>query len=186
MSVDGRELRRIAGRYPTGVTVVTTTSDGRPCGLTVNSFASVSLDPPLILVSIAHKARAHACIEATGRFAVNVLAEGQEEVARVFASTSEAKFEGLSHRTSALGDPILDGVHAWLDCEVAKRHGGGSTHTIYVARVVAMGEGTGRPLIFYSGAYRALGSPGSADRGAEADAEGTRSSTQARGRALPD
>jgi 3-hydroxy-9,10-secoandrosta-1,3,5(10)-triene-9,17-dione monooxygenase reductase component len=156
MTVDGGDLRRVAGRFPTGVTVVTSTHDGRPCGLTVNSFASVSLDPPLVLVCLSRAARAFACIDAAGHFAVNVLADGQERLARLFASTAADKFAGLDHRPSPRGDPILVGVHAWMDCDVVERHPGGRTHTIYVGRVTALAAGTGRPLLFHAGRYGAL------------------------------
>ncbi|MDE3112500.1 MAG: flavin reductase family protein [Chloroflexota bacterium] len=155
--VEAQELRRVAGHFPTGVTVVTATHGGRPCGMTVNSFASVSLEPPLVLVCLAHAARAYACVDAAGRFAVNVLAEGQEAVARAFASKVEDKFADVAYRTSPHGSPILDGAHAWLDCEVVARHPGGRTHTIYVARVVALAAGRGHPLVFHAGQYRGLG-----------------------------
>ncbi len=156
MTVDPNELRRVAGRFPTGVAVVTTTHDGRPCGLTVNSFASVSLDPPLVLVCVSQAARAFACIDAESRFTVNVLAEGQDAVARLFASTASDKFEQLGYRPSSRGDPVIDGVHAWLDCEVVARHPGGRTHTIYVALVTALADGMGRPLVFHGGRYGGL------------------------------
>jgi 3-hydroxy-9,10-secoandrosta-1,3,5(10)-triene-9,17-dione monooxygenase reductase component len=156
--VDADSLRRVAGHFVTGVAVVTTVHEGRPCGLTVNSFTSVSLDPPLVLVSVARSARAYRCIEAEGRFAVNVLSEGQEEIARLFASkAAEDKFGGLAQRASPHGFPILDGAHAWLDCEVVARHPGGNTHTIYVARVTALGSTAGRPLVFYGSRYVGLG-----------------------------
>lgn len=157
-AVDADTLRRVAGHFPTGVTVVTTVHDGRPCGLTVNSFTSVSLDPPLVLVCVARSARAYACIDAEGRFTVNVLSEGQEPIARLFASkVAENKFSDLAHRPSPHGFPILDGAHAWLDSEVVARHPGGNTHTIYVARVTALATGAGRPLIFHAGRYSGLG-----------------------------
>lgn len=155
--VDARALRRVAGHFPTGVTVVTATHEGRPCGLTVNSFTSVSLEPPLVLVCLARSARAYACVDAEGRFAVNILAQGQEEIARVFASNSEDKFSEVAYRLSPHGSPIIDGVHAWLDCEVVARQPGGRTHVIYVARVGALAAGRGRPLVFHAGRYRALG-----------------------------
>ncbi|MBI2323673.1 MAG: flavin reductase [Chloroflexi bacterium] len=157
MTVAPDDLRRVAGRFPTGVAVVTTTHEGRPCGLTVNSFASVSLDPPLVLVCVSQAARAFKCIDAEGRFTVNVLAEGQDALARLFASTVSDKFADVAHRPSPHGDPVLDGVHAWFDCEVVARHGGGRTHTIYVARVTALAEGSGRPLVFHGGKYGGLG-----------------------------
>lgn len=156
MTVDAGELRRVAGRFPTGVAVVSTTHEGRPCGLTVNSFASVSLDPPLVLVCVSRAARAFACVDAEGRFTVNVLAEGQDALARLFGSTASDKFADIGHRPSPHGDPIIDGVHAWLDCEVVARHEGGRTHTIYVARVTALADGTGRPLVFHGGRYGGL------------------------------
>ncbi len=162
-TVDADALRRVAGHFPTGVTVVTTIHDGRPCGLTVNSFTSVSLDPPLVLVCVARSARAYACIDAEGRFTVNVLSERQEAIARLFSSKdAEDKFGGLAHRPSPHGFPILDGAHAWLDCEVVARHPGGDTHAIYVARVTALATGTGGPLIFHAGKYTGLG--GATDR----------------------
>lgn len=156
MTVEGADLRRIAGRFPTGVAVVTATHDGRPCGLTVNSFASVSLDPPLVLVCLSQAARALECVEASGRFTVNVLAEGQEHLARLFASLETDKFAGLDHHASPGGGPVLAGVHAWLDCEVVARHPGGRTHTIFVARVTAFAAGGGRPLVFHAGSYTRL------------------------------
>lgn len=156
--VDGPTLRRIAGHFPTGVTIVTTLHEGRPCGLTVNSFASVSLDPPTVLICLGHTARAYTCVEATGRFAVNVLAEHQEAIARVFADkTIEEKFAGLRHGPSPGGQPLLEGIHAWLDCEVTARHPGGRTHTIFVARVTAVGVGEGQPLLFHLGTYGRIG-----------------------------
>ncbi len=156
MTVDAADLRRVAGRFPTGVALVTTLHDGRPCGLTVNSFASVSLDPPLVLVCVSQAARAFECIDSQGHFTVNVLAEGQDALARLFASTVSDKFADLAYRPSVRGDPIIDGVHAWLDCEVVARHAGGRTHTIYVARVTALAEGGGRPLVFHAGRYGGL------------------------------
>lgn len=152
-AVDGRSLRRVAGRFATGVTVVTSVHAGRPCGITVNSFASVSLEPPLVLISVARKARAHACLEASGAFAVNVLAEGQEDLARLFASLAEDKFTGLAYRLSPGGQPLLRGIHAWLDCAVVERRPGGRTHTLFTAEVTALGSGRGRPLLFHGSAY---------------------------------
>lgn len=157
-AVEGVVLRRVAGYFPTGVTIVTTVHDGRPCGLTVNSFTSVSLDPPLVLVCLGHTARANTCVAATGRFAVNVLAEDQVAIARVFADKAvEDKFAGLRYRLSPAGQPLLEGIHAWLDCEVTSRHAGGRTHTIYVALVTAVGIGEGRPLLFHHGTYGRIG-----------------------------
>ena len=155
-AVDPLALRRIAGRFATGVTVVTTVHRDSLCGITVNSFTTVSLRPPLVLISIAKKARAHACLEGSGRFAVNILAEGQDHLARLFASLAEDKFAGLRYRLSPSGQPLLTGTHAWLDCEVVSRRSGGRTHTLYTASVTAVGAGRGRPLIFHRRAYASI------------------------------
>jgi flavin reductase (DIM6/NTAB) family NADH-FMN oxidoreductase RutF len=149
------DLRRVGGRFVTGVTVVTAQHENEPCGLTVNSFATVSLEPPLLLVSISKKARAYRCIDAAGHFAVNVLSEDQEAISRLFASTAEGKFARLVYRPSPRGDPLLDGIIAWLDCEIVARYPGG-THTIFVGRVTALWAGEGRPLLFHSGTYTRL------------------------------
>jgi len=154
--LEGPDLRRIAGHFPTGVAVVTAHRAGAPCGLTVNSFTTVSLEPPLILVCIARHARAHACMAEARRFAVNVLAEDQEDLARLFASLAEDKFAGLAYSLSPGGAPLLQGSHAWLDCEEVGRHDGGRTHDIVVGRVTAGAAGRGRPLAFYASRYARL------------------------------
>jgi 3-hydroxy-9,10-secoandrosta-1,3,5(10)-triene-9,17-dione monooxygenase reductase component len=156
-AIDPGTLRKVAGRFATGVTVVTAVHNGKPCGITVNSFTSVSLEPPLVLIAVAKKARAYACLEATGRFAVNVLSDAQEGIARLFASLAEDKFAGLRYRSSPGGQPLLAGIHAWLDCEITERHPGGRTHTVFTARVTAIGAGRGRPLLFHRRAYRRIG-----------------------------
>lgn len=129
--------------------------EGRPCGLTVSSFTSVSLEPPLVLVCIARTARACACFEAARGSAVNVLAEDQERISRLFARLAEDKFREIADRPSPAGHPLLDGAHAWLDCEVVARYEGG-THAIYVARVTDLGIGTGLPPIFHRVHYARL------------------------------
>lgn len=155
--VDPLELRQVSGHFATGVTIVTASRDGKPCGLTVNSFTSLSLDPPLVLVCVNRTARSYPCLEAAGQFAVNVLAQGQEELSRRFASQEEGKFSGLSfHAGAATGAPILDGVHAWLECRVLERFPGGNTHTVLIGSVEALGAGAGEPLLFYGGRYAAL------------------------------
>lgn len=152
----GADLRRIAGHFPTGVAVVTARLAGVPCGLTVNSFTTVSLDPPLVLVCIARHARAHPCLAQARRFGVNVLAEDQEDLARLFASLTEDKFAGIAYGLSPGGAPLLEGSHAWLDCEEVARHEGGRTHDIVVGRVTAGAAGRGRPLAFHASRYARL------------------------------
>jgi flavin reductase (DIM6/NTAB) family NADH-FMN oxidoreductase RutF len=155
LTVDGSDLRRVAGAFATGVTVVTARHAGAPCGLTVNSFASVSLEPPLVLVCISRAARAQGCIEASGGFAVNVLAADQEPIARLFASLEEDKFAAVEHRPSPRGNPLIAGACAWLDCEIVASHPGG-THTIHVGRVTALESTSRPPLVFHRGRYALL------------------------------
>lgn len=155
--IDPVELRRVWGHFATGVTIVTASREGTPCGLTVNSFTSFSLEPPLVLICLNRSARSYPCVEEAGRFAVNVLERGQEELSRRFASREEeGKFAGLSFRPGAkTGAPILDGVHAWLECRVLERFPGG-THTVFVASVESLWAGEGEPLLFHRGRYATL------------------------------
>lgn len=157
MTISGADLRRTAGYFATGVTILTTLHEGQPHGLTVSSFASVSLDPPTILACLAQHARTKAMVDATRRFAVNLLAEDQEDVSRLFASKDEDKFGRIRTRPSPAGQPLLEGILAWLDCQVVARHPGGNTHTIYVAVVTSFGIGDGQPLLFYRGGYTRVG-----------------------------
>ena len=154
-ALDRLELRRVAGYFATGVAVVTSERDRAPCGLTVNSFTSLSLDPPLVLVCFDRGARSLPCVDVAGRFAVNVLAEGQEDLSRLFASKEEQKFTTVRTRPGATGLPLLVGAHAYLECTVTERHDGGD-HVIFIGRVDAVSAGEGRPLLFYRGRYDGL------------------------------
>ena len=155
--VDQAELRRVSGYFATGVTIVTASREGTPCGLTVNSFTSLSLDPRLVLVCVNRNARSYPCLEAAEHFAVNVIARGQVELSRRFASQEKDKFAGLSFHAGALtGAPILGGVHAWLECRVLERFPGGNTHTVFIGSVEAVGTGVGEPLLYYRGSYAGL------------------------------
>jgi flavin reductase (DIM6/NTAB) family NADH-FMN oxidoreductase RutF len=152
--MEAAEFRRILGHWVSGVSVVATrTGDSKLCGLTVNAFASVSLDPPLILVCVEHGADSHDCIRRAGFFSVNVLDETQERIARRFATWEvETKFEGLAFHTEVTGAPILDDVLAWIDCRVYAEHSAGD-HTIFVGEVVAGDARNGEPLVYYRGGY---------------------------------
>lgn len=155
MPIDPTAFRMILGHYATGVAVVTTREpgDGGPRGLTVNAFASVSLDPPLVLVCVDLGSETHDPIGANGRFAVNVLAEGGAALADRFAGRGGTeKFEGVSWREEATGSPVLDEALAWVDCTLWARYPGGD-HTIFVGEVVAGGVREGEPLLYYRGGY---------------------------------
>ncbi len=139
--------------------------EGRPTGLTASAFASVSLDPPLVLVCVAHKAQAYPAILAAGRFAVNILSTTQEAVSRRFASSSLSgaeKFEGSDYRQGALGLPLLKDALAELECTVIHAYPGGD-HTIFVARVDAAdcrADAGLEPMLYYRGQYSHLHPPG--------------------------
>ena len=154
---DARRFRETVGAFATGVTVVTATGPQGPAGLTTNAFTSLSLDPQLVLVCFDDASRTLPVIRATGRFAVNVLRAGQEDVAAVFASRRVAaeKFAEVTHE-EADGLPVLDGALAWLACDLVELVPGGD-HTIGVGRVTAMhADRAGDPLVFFRGAYVGL------------------------------
>ncbi len=158
--VDSRSFRTVMGQFATGVTVITLNAGGRLRGMTANSFTSVSLDPPLLLVCVDRHASLHDLIDEAGGFAVNILAEDQIEVSRIFAARGEhnTPMAGVPHRLSGRGAPILDGVIAWVDCRVEHTYPGGD-HTIVVGRVESMGmeRPEAPPLVFAAGQYRLLG-----------------------------
>ncbi|HEV2767299.1 MAG TPA: flavin reductase family protein [Acidimicrobiales bacterium] len=146
-------LRQVLGRFPTGVVVVTASDGVVPYGLSVNSFTSVSLDPPLIAFCADRRSGSWAAIRRSGAFCVNVLAEDQEAVSRVFATRGAEKFGGVGWSPAPSGSPLLDGVLAWMDCRIETVHDGGD-HEICVGRVDQLGvERDEGPLVFYRGGY---------------------------------
>ncbi|HET9150514.1 MAG TPA: flavin reductase family protein [Gemmatimonadales bacterium] len=150
-------FRQLLGRFATGVAVVTTTGpDDVPIGMTANSVASVSLSPPLVLICIERSAALHDLLLAAPRFAVNVLAEDQEELSRRFATPDVARFDGVGYRLSERGLALLDGAVAHIECEQEAAHAAGD-HTILLGRVVAGDAHEHRPLLYFRGGYTALG-----------------------------
>ena len=147
------EFRRVLGHFASGVTIVTTCdTDGRPTGLTASAFTSVSLDPPLILICVDHKSQTHAPLCERGRFAVNVLAADQEALSRKFATTRLDKFDGVAHRMTELGVPVIEGALVQLECVTVSRHEAGD-HTILVGRVEQTNAIEAQPLLYYRGQY---------------------------------
>ena len=146
-----RALKRAFGAYPTGVTVVTTFEGGEPRGFTANSFTSVSIDPPLLLVCHDNRAGSAAAFRAATGFAVNVLASDQEAMAMRFAKPGDDKFGGLDWRAGE-GGPILPGVAAWLDCAHEATHPGGD-HAILVGRVLTHEDAGADPLAYWRGRF---------------------------------
>lgn len=141
------------GCFATGVTVVTTVSpDGSPTGMTVNSFSSVSLDPPLVSVCIDRGAEMHATLSGASGFVINILGSEQESVSRHFAQSHPDRFDGIAHHAGSGGHPILEGVLAYIECH---RHASmeAGDHTVFLGHVVGGGCHGGRPLLFYQGGY---------------------------------
>ncbi|WP_291999573.1 flavin reductase family protein [Caldivirga sp.] len=135
MVITGEELKAILRNYPTGVTVVTTVNNGEYYGLTVNSFTSVSLDPPLVLVALDKKVGSHKAINESGIYAVNILPYDMKDVAIRFATAPrEERFKGLRIITAKTGSPIIDGSIAYLDCRVVARYDAGD-HTLFIGQV---------------------------------------------------
>ncbi|PYO21564.1 MAG: flavin reductase [Candidatus Rokuibacteriota bacterium] len=150
------EFRRVLSHFATGVTIVTTRdTDGRPTGLTVSAFCSVSLDPPQVLVCVDHKSQSYPALRDRDRFAVNFLGERHEDVSRRFATTRLDKFDGVPHKLSSHGVPLLEGALAQLECRTVSRHVEGD-HTILVALVEETRNGAGEPLLYFRGKYRRL------------------------------
>ena len=152
---DQRQFRDALGCFATGVTIITAVGpDGELIGNTASSFNSVSLDPPLILWSLARSAKSLKAYLATDRFAVNVLREGQEELSNRFARQSPTKWEGMEYETWQTGCPILPGSLAVFECRIAHSYAGGD-HIIFLGEVVnCRHDPAGRPLIYWRGAYR--------------------------------
>jgi flavin reductase (DIM6/NTAB) family NADH-FMN oxidoreductase RutF len=155
--IDGRDLRRAFGNFATGVTIVTTLdADGNPCGFTANSFTSVSIAPPLLLVSIARAAFGCSVFTAAKGFAVNILARDQRELSNRFAAAGADKFDGLGWQSEVTGSPIIEGVVAWFDCEHFEQVDAGD-HVILIGRVLRYAHNTHSPLGFCRGAYVSFG-----------------------------
>jgi flavin reductase (DIM6/NTAB) family NADH-FMN oxidoreductase RutF len=156
MAFDSKLQRKIMGRFATGVTVVTTAGTGGLGGLTANAVASLSLDPPLVLVAVDRRASSYAEIAANRCYAVNILSAGQEEVSRRFATPGPKDFTGLNLKTAITGAPILEEALAYVDCRLADILPGGD-HDIFIGEIVAGdAHDDGEPLLYWSASYRRL------------------------------
>lgn len=156
MDIDSKEFRHALGQFATGITVVTGRDpEGRPFGLTVNSFASVSLSPPLVLFCLATRSELNAPLGATRRYGVSVLSEAQEEWSTRFATPGIDRFAGIETVEGEHGLPLVPDALAWLECRVADIYPGGD-HSIYVGEVLRLSVRPGRPLLYHGSAYRRL------------------------------
>ncbi|MFN0090224.1 MAG: flavin reductase family protein [Acidimicrobiales bacterium] len=151
---DGAHFRKVLGHFPTGVTVVTAVSDGKPVGLAIGSFFSVSLDPPLVAFCPANTSSSWPAIEKAGAFCVNVMGKDQLDVCKVFASKEPDKFANIQWTPGATGSPVIRGSLAWMDCTIKSVYAEGD-HFIVVGLVQELdveGDSEG-PLLFYQGRY---------------------------------
>lgn len=156
MAFDSKLQRKIMGRFATGVTVVTTAGKGGMGGLTANAVASLSLDPPLVLVAIDKRAGSHPEIKENGCYAINILSIEQEEISRRFATPGPKDFSGLKWKTLVTGAPVFEDALGHLDCRLFEVLPGGD-HDIFVGEVVAGdARDEGEPLLYFSGKYRRL------------------------------
>lgn len=154
--VGSDEFRRVCGRFATGITVVTTLDhDRNPHGLTVNSFTSVSLNPPLVLVCIDYRAKILETFRRAEQFGINVLSEGQRDVSQAFARRGENRFQGVEWNAGESGVPLLPGALAWLECSLVNAVDAGD-HAILIARVNRAACHEGRPLLYFASAYEHL------------------------------
>jgi flavin reductase (DIM6/NTAB) family NADH-FMN oxidoreductase RutF len=155
---DARELRNALGTFPTGVAVVTTRApSGAFVGLTINSFSSLSLEPPLVLWALQLASPSLGAFDRARHFAVNILAEGQVELSKRFASQLPNKFSDLEVHAGLEGLPLIAGCAARLECRAAARHNGGD-HVLFIGQVERFEyDARKRPLVFYAGRYHAAG-----------------------------
>jgi flavin reductase (DIM6/NTAB) family NADH-FMN oxidoreductase RutF len=157
MPIDKNQLRQVMGHFATGVTIITTfNKDGQMHGLTANAFTSVSLEPPLLLISVDKKAESYPAFEESKVFTVNILADEQEALSRKFAVSGGNKFEGVAYRRGANGAAILDGTLAHIECTLYGAYEGGD-HSLYLGEIQEAEVREGKPLVFYRGGYRAIG-----------------------------
>jgi flavin reductase (DIM6/NTAB) family NADH-FMN oxidoreductase RutF len=161
MSLSATEFRKAMGSFATGVTIVTVDLEGEVHGMTANAFASVSLDPLLLLVCVDHNARTHAHLHAKKRFGINILAQNQRVISEYYARpvhTHEHAEEEAAARfeRTAQGTPILQGALAYLECRLQSTQEAGD-HTIFIAEVEDVVVREGEPLLFFRGKYRNIG-----------------------------
>ncbi|MQW75362.1 flavin reductase [Nocardioides sp. dk4132] len=153
------EMRRVMGQFASGVTVVTAIDDGEPVGFVCQSFASVSLDPPLVLFCAALGGTTWPRIQRAGRFSVNVLAEEQQDLCARFGSRAGRRFEGLDWARSRWGTPSLPGVLARVHCEIDAVHRAGD-HDVVIGAVDELEwVGHADPMVFFRGAFRTSAQP---------------------------
>jgi flavin reductase (DIM6/NTAB) family NADH-FMN oxidoreductase RutF len=155
MPIDDARFRQAMGHFASGVTVVTTAAGTELYGMTVSSFSSLSLNPPLVLICIDKSVPTHDILKHAGCFVVNILEERQEHLSRRFATTANDKFKGVAWHTGKLGLPVLDNTLAAIECSLRDTLNGGD-HTIFIGEVVDAEVREGAPLLYYRRGYHEL------------------------------
>lgn len=156
MTNDSRPFRNALGTFATGITVVTTyTSNNTPVGVTVNSFASVSLDPKLVLFSLKNDSSLNTLFTEAQGFCINVLSHQQEDISNLFASSKDDKFAHVDWQSGQGLFPQLENCLATFQCQKAQQIAGGD-HTIYLGEVKTFTHQEGTPLLYFNGSYRTL------------------------------
>jgi len=150
---DAARFRQVLGHFCTGVVVIAGIADGKPIGLTVQSFTSLSLDPPLVSFAVGRNSSTWPALRDAGVFSVNILAEDQEALCRTFATSGIDKFEGVGWRPGSTKSPLLNDVLGWVECRTEVEHDAGD-HVLVIGRVVDLDvEREGKPLLFFRGGF---------------------------------
>ncbi|MGN6184117.1 MAG: flavin reductase family protein [Thermoanaerobaculia bacterium] len=155
MPIDDAGFKLAMSHFASGVTVVTTEHEGARYGMTVASFASLSLHPPLVLICIEKSVKSHDAIASAKKFGVSILAQNQAELSNRFASRRDDKFDGVAIREGELGVPLINGAICTLECRVHDSLFGGD-HTIFVGEVVDAQTIESAPLVYFRSGYREL------------------------------
>lgn len=165
-AIDPAQFRSAMGQFPTGVAVISTLDgEGRPYGITVSSFASLSLEPPLVQWSLRRSAFSYPLFSEARHFAVNVLSDDQEAESRRFCA-SEDRFAGAACEAGLFGLPLLQGALAWIECERVNEYAGGD-HAVFVGQVLRVRHWPKRPLLHWQGKYHRLSREWTPTQGAE-------------------
>lgn len=155
MPIDDADFKRAMSHFASGVTVVTTEHEGKPYGLTVASFASLSLHPPLVLVCIEKSVKSHDAIRQAKKFGVSILGHAQADISTRFASKSDDKFTGVLTRRGRLGMPLIEGAICNIECKLHAELDGGD-HTIFVGEVRDIVTLEGAPLLYFRSGYHRI------------------------------
>ncbi|MBC3190316.1 flavin reductase family protein [Pseudonocardia sp. C8] len=154
-------FREVLGHFASGITIITGMTPDGPAGFTCQSFSSLSLDPPLVLVLPSTSSTSWPRIGETGRFCVNILAEHQDRISTTFARSGTDKFADVTWEYSPMGQPILEGACAWIDCTVDGVHPGGDHHIVVGVVQDLAATPDSRPLLYHRGSYAGTAALGS-------------------------